>query len=64
MKKEKGESSGEISMTTGYSEKSLIDKLRIREGSKIAVLALPRNYIEVPGGLRENAVITQGPKVR
>lgn len=41
-------------MTAGYSKKSLVDKLGIKEGNKIAILNPPENYMATLGALPKN----------
>jgi len=49
-------------MTAGYSKKSLVDKLGIKEGNNIAILNPPENYIASLGSLPKNVVALKKPK--
>jgi hypothetical protein len=40
----------------GYSPKSLIEKLGLKEGFKVFVLNAPKNYFRLLGNLPENVV--------
>ncbi len=46
-------------MTAGYSKKLLIDKLGIKEASKIIILTPPPNYGKVLGRLPEKVIVTE-----
>jgi hypothetical protein len=46
-------------MTAGYSKKSLVDKLGIKEGKKVAILNPPENYSATLGPLPKNVVATK-----
>jgi hypothetical protein len=41
-------------MTAGYSRKSLVEKLGIKDGQKIAILNPPRGYASVLGAIPKN----------
>jgi hypothetical protein len=51
-------------MTAGYSGKSLVEKLGIKEGQRIAILNSPKGYASelgsFPKGIRQNARLTAG----
>ncbi len=47
---------GPNTMPAGYSKKSLVEKLGIKEGSKVAILNPPKNYSAILGPLPRNVV--------
>ena len=44
-------------MPAGYSKKSLVEKLGIKEGSKVAILNPPKNYSATLGPLPNNVAL-------
>ena len=44
-------------MTVGYSKKSLVEKLGIKEGLKVAILNSPANYNDTLGKLPKNVTV-------
>jgi hypothetical protein len=46
-------------MTAGYSKKSLIEKLGIKESFKVAILNSPPNYSAMLGKLPKNIMVTK-----
>ena len=47
-------------MTVGYSQRSLVEKLGIRDGARIAVLGASEGYMESLGRLPERVVLSEG----
>ena len=46
----------------GYSERSLADKLGIKEGFRIAILNPPRNYTAILGALPSGVAVDEKPE--
>ena len=44
-------------MAAGYSKRSLVEKLGIRPGFRIAFLSAPQDYPRIPGPLPQNVEI-------
>lgn len=46
-------------MSAGYSKKSLVEKLGIKEGLKVAILNSPASYNHILGKLPKNVAVTK-----
>jgi hypothetical protein len=49
-------------MTSGYSGRSLVDKLGIKPNSRIAIIAAPRGYRSTLGQLPNGVTVTASPR--
>jgi hypothetical protein len=49
-------------MTAGYSGRSLVDKLGIKTGTRIAIISAPRGYRPTLGALPPGVTITTTPR--
>ena len=49
-------------MTAGYSPRSLVDKLGIKPGMRIAILGAPRGFRSTLGALPDGVSVTTAPR--
>ncbi len=59
MKREDPAQEKRLAMSTGYSRKSLTEKLGITEGFKIVILNPPKDYFNTLGNLPKDVLVTK-----